>query len=39
MNSEEIGKFAQSLRGTLIGRDHADYDASSTTPRSTNGRC
>src|ERR1700726_1059077 len=26
MNSEEIGKFAQSLRGTLIGRDHADYD-------------
>ena len=26
MNSEQIGKFAQSLRGTLIGRDHADYD-------------
>ena len=26
MNSEEIGKFAQSLRGTLIDRDHADYD-------------
>jgi len=26
MNNEEIGKFAQSLRGTLIGRDHADYD-------------
>src|ERR1700733_2710354 len=24
--NEEIGKFAQSLRGTLIGRDHADYD-------------
>jgi len=26
MNNEEIGKFAQSLRGTLIGRDHVDYD-------------
>ena len=26
MNNEEIGKFAQSLRGTLIDRDHADYD-------------
>src|SRR3982075_1041327 len=26
MNNEEIGKFAQSLRGTLIGRDHPDYD-------------
>src|ERR1700745_3564272 len=26
MNSEEIGKFAQSLRGTLIGRDHVEYD-------------
>jgi FAD/FMN-containing dehydrogenase len=26
MNSEKIGKFAQNLRGTLIGRDHIDYD-------------
>jgi FAD/FMN-containing dehydrogenase len=26
MDNEEIGKFAQSLRGALIGRDHADYD-------------
>src|ERR1700704_6686329 len=26
MNNEEIGKFAQSFRGTLIGRDHGDYD-------------
>ena len=26
MNSEVIGNFAQSLRGSLIGRDHADYD-------------
>src|SRR5438477_2368463 len=26
MNNEEIGKFAQSLRGTLIGRDHVDYN-------------
>ncbi len=26
MDNEEIGKFAQGLRGTLIGRDHADYD-------------
>jgi hypothetical protein len=27
MNDEEIGKFAQSLRGNLIARDHVDYDA------------
>jgi FAD/FMN-containing dehydrogenase len=26
MNNEEIGKFAQSLRGSLIDRDHAGYD-------------
>ena len=26
MNNEEIGKFAQSLRGSLIGRDHGEYD-------------
>jgi len=26
MNNEEIGKFAQSFRGTLIGRDHGDYN-------------
>src|SRR3981081_2317363 len=26
MNNEEIAKFAQSFRGTLIGRDHGDYD-------------
>jgi FAD/FMN-containing dehydrogenase len=26
MTNEEIGNFAQSLRGTLIGRDHVDYD-------------
>ena len=26
MDNEDIGKFAQSLRGALIGRDHADYD-------------
>ncbi|MER8576643.1 FAD-binding oxidoreductase [Mesorhizobium sp. M1409] len=26
MNSGAIAKFAQDLRGTLIGRDHADYD-------------
>jgi hypothetical protein len=24
--NEEIGKFAQSLRGSLIGRDHGEYD-------------
>src|SRR5882672_8506224 len=26
MNNEEIGKFAQILRGTVIGRDHVDYN-------------
>ncbi len=26
MNQETIDKFAQRLRGTLIGRDHPDYD-------------
>jgi FAD/FMN-containing dehydrogenase len=26
MNNEEIGKFAQSFRGALIGCDHGDYD-------------
>ena len=26
MNSETIAKFAQSLRGPVIGRDHPDYD-------------
>ena len=26
MNDEAITKFGQSLRGTLIGRDHPDYD-------------
>jgi FAD/FMN-containing dehydrogenase len=26
MNNEEIGKFSQSFRGTLISRDHGDYD-------------
>jgi FAD/FMN-containing dehydrogenase len=26
MNDETIAKFGQSLRGTLIGRDHPDYD-------------
>jgi FAD/FMN-containing dehydrogenase len=26
MNNDEIGKFAQGLRGTLVGRDDADYD-------------
>lgn len=26
MNSGAIAKFAQDIRGTLIGRDHADYD-------------
>src|SRR6267142_5451000 len=26
MDNEEIGKFAQSLRGALIGRDHVDYN-------------
>jgi FAD/FMN-containing dehydrogenase len=27
MNEEVIAPFAQSLRGTLIGRSHSDYDA------------
>ena len=26
MNNEAIGDFAQNLRGTLIGRDHVEYD-------------
>ena len=26
MNQEAISKFAQSLRGPLIGRDHPEYD-------------
>ena len=26
MDNEEIGKFAPSFRGALIGRDHVDYN-------------
>src|SRR6185369_10227169 len=26
MNADVIAKFTKSLRGTLIGRDHPDYD-------------
>ncbi len=26
MNQEAIATFGQSLRGTLIGRNHPDYD-------------
>ena len=26
MNNDAIAKFAQSLRGAVVGRDHPDYD-------------